>query len=69
MTTNGPASAAFREGDEVVLAQGTYQGTPGIFLRLRDDVKWADITERNGTVRSHPVEWLAHATATEVPVN
>jgi hypothetical protein len=69
MTTNGPASAAFREGDEVVLAQGTYQGTPGIFLRLRDDVKWADITERNGTVRSHPVEWLAHATAAEVPVN
>jgi len=60
MTTDGAASAAFREGDEVVLAEGTYQGTPGIFLRLKDDVKWADITERNGTVRSHPVEWLAH---------
>jgi hypothetical protein len=69
MTTNGAASAAFREGDEVVLAEGTYQGTPGIFLRLKDDVKWADITERNGTVRSHPVEWLAHAAATETHVN
>ncbi|HUQ92120.1 MAG TPA: hypothetical protein VM120_10610 [Bryobacteraceae bacterium] len=53
----------FREGDQVVLAEGSHQGTLGIFLRLRDDVKWADITERNGTVRSHPVEWLAHATA------
>ena len=54
----------FREGDEVVLAEGSYQGTLGIFLRLKKDVKWADITERNGAVRSHPVEWLAHATAT-----
>jgi hypothetical protein len=51
----------FREGDEVVLAEGTYEGTPGIFLRLRQDVNWADITERNGEVRSHPVIWLAHA--------
>jgi len=52
----------FREGDEVVLALGTYQGTKGIFLRLRDgDAAWADITERNGSIRSHPVAWLAHA--------
>jgi hypothetical protein len=51
----------FHEGDEVVLAEGTYQGSPGVFLRLRDDIKWADITERNGSIRSHPVEWLAHA--------
>ena len=51
----------FREGDEVVLANGTYQGTPGVFLRLREDKNWADITERNGTVRSHPVIWLAHS--------
>jgi hypothetical protein len=51
----------FHEGEEVVLAEGSYQGTPGIFLRLRQDPKWADITERDGTVRSHPVEWLAHA--------
>lgn len=52
---------AFREGDEVVLANGTYQGTPGIFLRLRDDVAWADIKESDGSVRSHPLEWLAHS--------
>jgi hypothetical protein len=53
----------FHEGDEVVLAEGTYQGTPGVFLRLNDDVNWAEITERNGRVRSHPVVWLAHAPA------
>jgi len=57
------ADPAFREGDEVVLAEGTYQGTPGVFLRLRQDVKWADITERDGSIRSHPVEWLAHSGA------
>ena len=55
-----PAVPEFREGDLVVLANGTYQGTPGVFLRLRKDVQWADITERNGDVREHPVEWLAH---------
>ena len=52
---------AFREGDEVVLAEGSYQGTLGIFLRLREDANWADISERNGSIRSHPVQWLAHA--------
>ena len=31
------------------------------FLRLKEDVNWADITERNGNVRSHPVIWLAHS--------
>jgi hypothetical protein len=55
------AGDAFHEGDEVVLAEGTYQGTLGVFLRLREDVSWADITERNGDVRSHPVAWLAHS--------
>lgn len=58
------AALTFREGDEVVLAQGTYQGTLGIFLRLREDGNWADITERNGDVRSHPVIWLAHSLST-----
>ena len=53
----------FHEGDEVVLAEGTYQGTLGVFVRLNDDNNWATITERNGGVRSHPVAWLAHATA------
>lgn len=55
------AGPTFREGDEVVLANGTYQGTLGVFLRLREDVNWADISERNGNVRSHPVTWLAHS--------
>jgi hypothetical protein len=56
-----PAEHMFLEGDEVVLAKGTYTGTPGIFVRYRPDARWADITERNGTIRNHPVEWLAHA--------
>ncbi len=51
----------FHEGDEVVLAEGSHQGTLGVFLRRREDPKWADITERDGSVRSHPVEWLAHS--------
>jgi hypothetical protein len=50
---------AFHEGDEVVLTEGTYQGSLGVFVRLKDDVKWADITMRNGAIRSHPLEWLA----------
>ena len=40
-----PFTFAFREGDEVVLAKGTYQGAPGIFLRLTKDIRWADIQE------------------------
>ncbi len=52
---------AFHEGDEVVLAEGTYQGTQGVFLRLTNDPNWADITERNGSIRMHPLVWLAHA--------
>jgi hypothetical protein len=62
MMNTRAAGPTFREGDEVVLAHGTYQGTLGVFLRLREDVNWADITERNGKVRSHPVVWLAHST-------
>ena len=61
MMSTRPAGPTFREGDEVVLAHGTYQGTLGVFLRLREDVNWADITERNGDVHSHPVIWLAHS--------
>jgi hypothetical protein len=56
-----PATATFREGGEVVLANGTYQGTMGVFLRLKEDPNWADISERDGDVRSHPVMWLAHS--------
>jgi hypothetical protein len=62
MLSAKPIDTAFHEGDEVVLAEGTYQGTLGVFLRLRNDVKWADIAERNGSVRSHPVAWLALST-------
>jgi hypothetical protein len=51
----------FRAGDNVVLAEGTYQGTPGVFLKLREDVNWADIKELNGAVRSHPLRWLQHS--------
>jgi len=54
-----PAHPQFHEGDEVVLSAGTYQGTSGTFLHLRPDVNWADIAERNGSIRSHPVAWLA----------
>ena len=60
MMSNRAVDNVFHEGDQVVLAEGTYQGTQGVFIRLRDDVKWADITERNGNVRSHPVAWLDH---------
>jgi hypothetical protein len=50
---------AFCTGDEVVLAEGTYQGTPGVFLGLRADDAWADVRERDGRTRSHPMAWLA----------
>jgi hypothetical protein len=62
MTSDKRSETVFREGDGVVLARGTYQGTFGIFGRLRADVKWAEITERNGDIRSHPVEWLELST-------
>lgn len=61
MTSIRPVGVGFHEGDEVVLANGTYQGTSGVFLRLREDVKWADIKEHNGQIRSHPVAWLARS--------
>jgi hypothetical protein len=61
MLRDRPVSPPFQEGDEVVLAEGTYQGTLGVFLRLSKDRNWADITERNGSVRMHPMVWLTHA--------
>lgn len=63
-----PTNALFFEGDEVVLARGPYMGTPGVFLRSRADIKWADITERDGGVRCHPVEWLSHAAIVPVQI-
>ena len=53
-----PPNPEFHEGDEVVLTNGVYEGTPGIFLTLRHDPNWADIKERNESIRSHPVVWL-----------
>jgi hypothetical protein len=55
------AETPFLHGDQVVLAEGTYQGTLGSFLGFREDSKWADIAEANGHIRSHPVAWLAHS--------
>jgi hypothetical protein len=60
MNNNG-INPVFHQGDEVVLVRGSYQGTPGIFCRLKADPAWADITERGGAIRSHPVEWLGHS--------
>jgi hypothetical protein len=51
----------FTAGDEVLLADGPYQGTPGVFLnRMPADANWAEIKERNDVVRDHPVVWLQH---------
>ena len=55
--------AGFRAGDQVVLALGTYQGSGGVFLGLREDANWANIRERDGSVRCHPVAWLADGAA------
>jgi hypothetical protein len=35
----------------------------GVFVGFRSDLNWADIAERNGEVRSHPLKWLGHARA------
>ena len=51
MNNNG-INPVFHQGDEVVLVRGSYQGTPGIFFRLKADPAWADVTERNGTIRT-----------------
>ncbi len=68
MIRDRPMPSAFCKGDEVELAEGTYQGTRGVFLRLREDVKWADISEPNGVIRSHPVVWLRHSKDTALPL-
>ena len=59
---SGPTrTPEFRAGDNVILAEGPYQGTPGVFLRLRQDLNWAEIKERSGRVRPHPGVWLQHS--------
>jgi DNA-binding NtrC family response regulator len=59
--TRPARTAEFKEGDPVVLAEGAYQGTLGVFIRLRPDVNWAEIRERSGAMRCHPVAWLQHS--------
>ena len=60
MVSNRSVRTEFRVGEQVVLAKGTYQGTLGVFIRFRKDASWADITEPNGSIRSHPMAWLDH---------
>ena len=55
----------FRRGDSVVLARGPNWGTQGTFVALRNDPKWADLTEKNNVTRAHPVEWLQHGSVPE----
>jgi hypothetical protein len=52
----------FQKGEAVVLFKGSNVGTPGIFVDLRRDRKWADVEEQDGIVRQHPVEWLTRRT-------
>ena len=60
--TRPAGTIEFREGDNVVvLADGMYPCTPGVFIQLKKDVKWAEIRERSGVVQSHPVSWLQHS--------
>ena len=67
MSETKPLSPEFQKGEEVELVAGSYQGTLGVFVGFREDAKWADIAERDGEVRSHPVEWLRHARGTARP--
>ena len=62
MMSNKRVAPTFREGDEVVLAEGTYQGTLGVFLRL-DKRRQLGGNHANAmaSIRSHPMAWLAHA--------
>src|SRR5580692_7428767 len=61
MTSVRPVAPGFQEGEAIVLARGTYQGTTGVFLHLRIDPNWADIQESGGNIWSHPVAWLDHS--------
>jgi hypothetical protein len=51
----------FREGDQVVLAEGPHKFVYGTFLHLKDDVEWAAIQQSDGQIRSHPVEWMQNS--------
>ena len=61
MKTDTATSTEFKAGDNVILAGGPYQGTPGVFVSLMPvDAHWAEIKERNDIVRQHPLVWLRH---------
>jgi len=64
MTSIKTIAPRLQKGEAVVLASGAYQGTPGVFIHLRDDPAWADIQESGGAIRSHPLAWLEHAART-----
>ena len=51
----------FRAGDDVFMPEGPCQGTPGVFLALGEDANWAEIRQRGGAVKRHPVIWMRHA--------
>ena len=59
MTRTGTVTSIFHEGEEIVLVEGTYQGTLGVFVRFRDDVGWAEIAERRVTSEVTPSRGLA----------
>jgi len=60
MIDDKAVAGTFHKGDMVILDHGTYQGTPGVFVRLQKDVNWAQIKVGDGSLSSHPVAWLAH---------
>ena len=51
MTSDEPVGTVFREGDPVVLASGTYQGTTGCFVRLK---KGRQLGRHQGAQWQHP---------------
>ena len=59
------AEKEFVSEEPWAVAEGTYQGTSGVFLHLRPDVHWADIQETSGVIRSHPMQWLRQATGSD----
>ena len=64
MTSIRPIASGFQKGEAVVLARGSHPGTRGVFLQLRRIRPGRISEESDGAIRSHPVEWLDHATGT-----
>jgi hypothetical protein len=50
----------FRVRGKVARAEAPYQGIPEVLLRVREDISWAEIRERDSMVRCHPVRWVHH---------